>query len=189
MEIKINESKAYVFTPYNAKFVTAIKGIGGAKWDRSRKAWCIPAAAVDQARVIMRRVYGESDIPDEGRKVSVQLNFKESFSEERGAVTIFGKTVATAFGRDSGATVGSDAVFTSGAPESGGSAKYWQTIIPAESVVILRDVPENMLTAEELPDYISVEVLEQRPNREQLESEREKILARIAEIDAMLQEA
>ena len=189
MKIEINENYAYVFTPYNAKFVTAIKGIGGAKWDRSRKAWCIPAAAVDQARVIMKHVYGETDIPDGGKKVSVQLTFKEPFYAYNGAATIYGKTVATAFGRDSGAKVGSDAIFISGAPESGGSAKYWRTTIPEGSVVVLRDVPEIMLTAEELPDYIAVEVLHQRPDREQLEAERKKLIARIAEIDAMLQES
>lgn len=186
MKIEINENKAYVFTPYNKNFVSEIKKIGGAKWDQSRKAWCIPADAVEQARVIMKRVYGETDIPDGGRKVSVQLTFKESFSADRSAITIFGKTVATAFGRDSGAKVGNDAIFTSGAPESGGSAKYWQTIVPEGSVVVLRDVPENMLKSEAIPDYISVEILEQRPNREQLEVERKKLLARIAEIDAML---
>ena len=32
----IIKDKAYVYTPYNAEFVAAIKGIGGARWYRDK---------------------------------------------------------------------------------------------------------------------------------------------------------
>ena len=34
MKIEIVDTKAYIYTPYNAEFVKAIKGIGGARWNR-----------------------------------------------------------------------------------------------------------------------------------------------------------
>ena len=73
MKIEIVDTKAYIYTPYNAEFVKAIKGIGGARWNRDKSAWAIPADCADQAREIMRRVYGEDDRPDCGERVDVRL--------------------------------------------------------------------------------------------------------------------
>ena len=69
MKIEIVDTKAYIYTPYNAEFVKAIKGIGGARWNRDKSAWAIPADCADQAREIMRRVYGEDDRPESGGSV------------------------------------------------------------------------------------------------------------------------
>lgn len=81
MKIEIVDTKAYIYTPYNAEFVKAIKGIGGARWNRDKSAWAIPADCADQAREIMRRVYGEDDRPDCGEHVDVRLTFDSSVSE------------------------------------------------------------------------------------------------------------
>lgn len=91
MKIEIVDTKAYIYTPYNAEFVKAIKGIGGARWNRDKSAWAIPADCADQAREIMRRVYGEDDRPDCGERVDVRLTFDSSVSEWQSAVTIYGK--------------------------------------------------------------------------------------------------
>lgn len=88
MKIEIVDTKAYIYTPYNAEFVKAIKGIGGARWNRDKSAWAIPADCADQAREIMRRVYGEDDRPDCGERVDVRLTFDSSVSEWQSAVTI-----------------------------------------------------------------------------------------------------
>ena len=103
MKIEIVDTKAYIYTPYNAEFVKAIKGIGGARWNRDKSAWAVPADCIDQAREIMRRVYGEDDRPDCGKRVDVRLTFDSSVSEWQSAVTIYGKTISRAYGRDSGA--------------------------------------------------------------------------------------
>lgn len=42
MKIEIVDTKAYIYTPYNAEFVKAIKGIGGARWNRDKSAWATP---------------------------------------------------------------------------------------------------------------------------------------------------
>lgn len=45
-----------VYTPYNASFVSAIRKIGGARWDAEGKAWMVPTASLPQVREIMRNI-------------------------------------------------------------------------------------------------------------------------------------
>ena len=112
MKITIIDTAAYLDTPYNPEFVSQIKNIGGARWDSSRREWKIPAACVEQAREIMRRVFGECDLPDETRRVNVKLTFSESIcGNTRESLIIFGKQIARAYGRDSGAVAGGDVSF------------------------------------------------------------------------------
>lgn len=59
-------------------------------------------------------------------------------------IRLFGKTIASAYGRDSGAKLGKDAVLIKGNACSGGSVKNWRTIIVAESVILLNNVPRQM---------------------------------------------
>ena len=62
MRIDVKDGVANVYTPYNPDFVRKIKGIGGAKWNGSKKCWTIPEFAIEAAREIMCEVYGYSDI-------------------------------------------------------------------------------------------------------------------------------
>lgn len=182
MKIEIRNNTAYVFTPYNPVFVKEIKTIGGAKWDGVQRCWKVPEATVDTVRKIMMEVYGETDLPDGGEKVTVRVKFNEMETGHRGPVVVFGKTVASAFGRDSGARVGDDVVFIEGAPESGGSAKNWSTVIPEGCVVEIRNVPTAALD-----DSYEYEIVEEKKiDRTALEEEKAKLLKRLAEIEALL---
>lgn len=187
MIIKINtiNDRAYLETPYNADFVAAIKGIGGARWDRDRRAWSIPEESVEQARAIMRDVYGADDRPSAEPNVSVRLTFGERVYRTHESIMIYGKTVASAYGRDSGARVGDDVAFVEGKPTSGGSVKNWATIIPEGCVAVLHNVPQAALQME-LPEGVTAEVISKGPDRAALEAERERLLARLAEIDQQL---
>ena len=186
MKIEIVDTKAYIYTPYNAEFVKAIKGIGGARWNRDKSAWAIPTDCVDLAREIMQRVYGEDDRPDCGERVDVRLTFDSSVSEWQSAVTIYGKTISRAYGRDSGARCGDDVAFVEGQPESGGSVKNWTSVVPQGSIVVLHNVPTAML-AQPLPAGVRVERLEnQKINRDALMAEKQRLLERIAEIDNLV---
>lgn len=188
MKITIIDTAAYIDTPYNPEFVRSVKTIGGARWDASRKAWKVPAACVDQVRQIMRRVFGECDLPDESRRVNVKLHFNENVrSADREPLIIFGKQIAHAFSRDGGAVVGDGVSFLEGKPTSGGSRANYCARVPAEAVVLLRNVPENLLS-EELPDGVTYEIMpnEDVPSREALLAEKERLLARLNEIDQLL---
>ena len=182
MKIVVENGNARVYTPYNKEFAKAIKNIGQAKWQEG--AWVVPAHMVDAVREIMLDIYGESDISTT-EKVDVKVTFNESFDAYQSAVTMFGKTIARAYGRDKRVDVGEDVAFIKGAPKATGSVKNWYTEIPEKSVCIVSNVPETMLN-EELPEGVTAEVLKKTVDRKALEEEKERLLARIAEIDNLL---
>lgn len=193
MQIKIDGSISHVYTPYNAEFVAKIKGIGGAKWNGSLRCWDIPSFAVDSCREIMKSVYGETDRTEEDAKyVTLRLTFNEEFrSDYCGPVAIMGKTVARAYGRDSGAKAGEDVAFVSGRPTSGGSAKNWQSIVPKDSVVILNRIPENIykdFDIRSVPGLHIEQVCKETTQKADLLAEKEKLIARLAEIEKLLED-
>lgn len=144
IRIETEEQYTYLYTPYNPEFVSKIKRIGGAKWSSGNKAWRIPVDCIDEARDIIRDVYGYTDEEDVKRlKIKVVIDKGHYISEGRGPVMMFGKTIASAFGRDSGAKVGDEVSFLEGEPASGGSMKNWNTHISGPAVFTIRNVPET----------------------------------------------
>lgn len=73
---------------------------------------------VDDARAIMRAVYGEDD-QTSGKKVKVKLHFSQRTYAYHGSITIYGKTLSKASSRDSGAWSGEDVSFIAEAPVEG----------------------------------------------------------------------
>lgn len=185
-EIKIENGKAQVFTPYNAEFVSRIKLLGG-RWNPSQKCWTVVEDAVEDVRAAMRNIYGQDDQPV-SETVDVILTFDNAVSIWRGPVTILGRTIASAMGRDSGARVGENVMFLEGAPKSGGSVKNWHTIVPAGCVVKLPNLPKMAITECELPASVRMEVVGQDIDRAALTEEKARLLARLAEINALLGE-
>ena len=191
MKIEINNEKALVFTPYSPDFVKKIKSIGGARWKASVKAWEIPAASVETARHIMMEVYGETDQSAAIEKVDVQITALDDILEYNGSVALMGRSICTAWGRDSGARVSEGVDFIEGEPESGGSAKNWCSVVPEGCVFIVRDVVKSI--AEEFikadhEDLTAKIIANKTPNKKALEEEKAKLLERIAEIDRLLSE-
>lgn len=190
--VEIKDGQAYLTTPYNPVYVQRIKQ-AGARWDVSSKRWCINDQSVDVARKIMREVYGEDD-QNQGEKVTVIATFSADQSALRSDYCLLGKVIARAYGRDTGARVGADVAFAAGAPQSGGSVKNWRTVIPAGSVVEIYDIPLRFAEQEierikSQDDGGGIEFqIKKRSciDRAALESERERLLLRIAEIDEIL---
>ena len=186
-EIKINDGKASVFTPYNTEFISRVKLLGG-RWNPSAKCWTVNENAVDDVRAAMRAVYGQDDQPV-SETVDVILRFEDEVSVWHDSVTILGRTIASAMGRDSGARVGEDVMFLEGKPISGGSVKNWHTIVPAGCVVKLPNLPKTALSECELPDDVTMEIIGQDIDRDALAAEKARLLGRLAEINALLGEA
>ena len=153
MDIEVKDASAYVHTPYNYDFVQGMRSVNRARWNEREKAWVAPEIFIPQIRKIMFAAYGETDAEPAEDKRTILLRFLQTVYEQNKPVTIYGKTVARAFGRDSGAKVGTDVAFSVGSPTSGGSNKYWMTIIPEGCEVVLHNVPAVML-AQKLPDGV-----------------------------------
>ena len=176
LNIRIAEGKAIITTPYNADFVSKIKNIGG-RWNAASKAWSVSDSMVAEAREIMRAVYGQDDQQTDVQTTDIRVRFNDDVWGHQEGVTLYGKTIAKAWGRDSGARVGDDVAFIDGQPKSGGSVKNWLTIVPAGSVVVIKNVPVTLLGAE-LPT--GAEIISD------VDSKREALLARKAELEAAL---
>lgn len=185
MKIIVSGNHATVYVPHNADFSKAMKYVAGAKRNPQTGAWEIPADAVLACREIMQRIYGETDLACLENKVTVRVTFKTRVIAHRSQVTVFGKTVARAYGRDSNVTVGTDVAFVVGTPEPGGSKINWTTEVPSGSVVILTNVPEGMLSSE-VPGGIEFEVIDSPPKLNILKDEKERLLERIKKIDEMI---
>ena len=190
IKVIVKDGRASVFTPFNRDFVAAIRNVGGRKWDADDKCWTVPAETLPQVRQIMMDVYGETDLPDAGGSVTVKVLFKEEYSERRDDVIIFKKVIASARGRDSGARPGDDVTFLEGEPTSGGSMKNWESVVPAGCVVLLRHVPLSVWEQDKDGEYYTAEIVDEGKDvkRKELEEEKARLLARIAEIDKELAE-
>lgn len=187
MKITTNNGVANIYTPYNADFVAKIKNIGGRKWNAAEKCWTIPETEIDTARRYMMEVFGETDKADEGERVTARIKFNDEAYAERKGIVIFGKEIARAWGRDSGARAGEDVTIEAGAITSGGSRNNWRTVIEAGTVIKVRNLPEAALDIETKYDIEVERVEEEKIDRPALEQEKEKLLARLAEIEKLLE--
>ena len=187
ISVEIIGEEALVKTPYNRGFVSAIKKIGGARW--TGEAWKIPAEALNEAREMMLKHYGETDQADD-EKITVRATFLQDVEELTDSVTSLGKTIARATGRDSGARVGEDAVLVKGRIGSGGSMKNWTSWVENGSVFILHNVSKALYERgydqynEEIATYEIVD--EGADHKAKLNEEKERLLKRIAEIEEEL---
>lgn len=199
MKINENEGRAEVYTPYSAQFVSRLKQeIGGAKWDGGKRCWTIPSESVSHCRGIMKDIFGETDQPSAEKRIRVRITFLRDHDELRGGIWFFGKEIARARGRDSGAVPGNGVVFEKGTPRSSGSMRNWLTLIPKGAIVVIPDVPVSMYEKDknavnEYGDRIfEAEVIHEevgaRLEIEKLKKEKERLLARINEIDRILAE-
>ena len=184
MRVEENGTKASIYTEYNADFVSALKKkIGGATWDSEKKCWNVPIQSIDTVRALMMTYYGETDISEPATRFSVRFNMDCECL--RSPVIVFGRSLATAVGRDSGAKLGDGFEIVDGEIESGGSWKNWRTI--ARGTFIAHGVTQAMIDNEDLKDDL-LEIIPEEisVNSEALKQEREKLSARIKEIDELL---
>lgn len=188
VQITISGSVLSVASPYNSNFVAAAKRLGG-KW--SNGAWVFDARDEQRVRDLCRTTYGTDGVASD--LVTLRMSFREEARGYCEAVEICGRTVARATGRDSGARLGDGIVLLQGSIGSGGSAKNWETRVAAGSVVLVRDFPRaeaerliaKMEAGQSKRDY-AIEPETPAVDREALAAERARLVARIAEIDALL---
>lgn len=193
MKIITNDNHIEVYTPYNKDFVARIKtAIGGSKWNRTKGCWTVPAESIAEVRQLMLECYGENDIetPD---YVSVKLTFNESMCDSYQGITIFGKTIARAYGRDTVGAIDKDVNYIKGLPLSGGSRNHPLALIDKGAEIVIHNVPKSLLNSE-IPDFVDVEVINNKEpapptslqylskKKAELEKELEEINQKIKEL-------
>lgn len=189
--VTVSGGEIRVVAPYNAEFIARAKKIGG-KWGPG--AWAFDVRDESRVRELCRDVYGEDGAPVE--RVTLRAVFAPQYSVCRESITLAGRVVARAFGRDSGAKLGDGVVCIEGGFSSGGSMKNWDTIVGRSgATVLIRDVPASMAerVISDLPrGVVSAEIEPESDciaDVEALKNEREQLTARIAQIDEALAKA
>jgi len=126
------------YAPYNAEFVKAVKLLGG-QYDYTDKGWTVRADVAEYVRKKMREIFSRDDRPC--KVCTAGLTFWEDVYAPQSAYTMFGRDLAFAKGRDTGAELGDDVVLLAGEVGSGGSMKNWSTEIAKGTVLRVYDVP------------------------------------------------
>lgn len=124
IQLTIEGDKVKVVTPYNEAFVAKCRNLRG---KFSNGAWYFDDSIIDYVREAMLEFYGTTGETTYENCTLLVIDFSSCVG--RGPVVLFGRTIAKAFGRDTGARLGDDIVFISGKYDSSGSVKNWSTDI------------------------------------------------------------
>lgn len=186
--IAAKNNQIEVKAPYNPAFPKPARRLGG-KW--LNELWVFDAKEESRVRELCLKVYGTDGVIGVGDLVTVRIEFLKNFSSRKSGIFFCGRMVASAQSSYSGARVGDGIVFIHGEPESGGSYKNWCTVIPEGSIVEIRDAhriaAKSCIKKLNSGEDCSAEIITESIDKEALFAEREKLVQRIAEIDARLE--
>lgn len=184
---KIDADHIAIHTPYNAAFVDDLKrSISSRKWDGESKTWTVFASDRQAVEQLLEKHF--SYAPD-AEMVTVELTALKDMVGDTDSVRFCGTPIASARGRDSGARVADGVTLLEGKISSGGSRARWETIVRAGARFRVRNVPSSALASPSTEWAVTrIDDDPAPPNREALQAERTKLLARLAEIDKELAE-
>lgn len=186
IKITRTESTISVSTPYSPELPQRAKQLSG-RWDREAAVWVFPIQAEPQVKALYMDVYGMWDSV-ESDTVTVVCRNDNEYSVTCDSIVLHGRVVARATGRDSGAKTADGIVLLSGKFRSGGSVKNWRTVCDEGTTFKILNVPrakaDQMVSGD---SWCKCSIEEPTTvDRAALMAERERLLARIAEIDLLL---
>lgn len=184
--IKI-DGELKVTTPYNADFVAKCRNFRG-KWKKEENAWYFDDSIIEHVRKAMIDFFGTTGEKPYNNCILEVCNF--THSAMTAPVILFGRTIAKAFGRDSGARLGDDIVLIDGDIDSGGSAKNWSTNI-INATFRINNFPEPSLDLPEVKKAIDegwVKVIKDDKNKRSEKEIRADIADLLAKVDELQKE-
>lgn len=181
-------NKLYIKCPYSKDFIARIKRLGG-RWNAPE--WVVDLRQEDSAREVLCACYGDDGTARMHDMVNVQLTGTAwNDSGERNRLTFYGRTVASRRGRDDAVSFGPGVVVVDADfAEWAGSVKYPDIGLLTDTPIFeVFDVPRSVY--EQLKDVPGVKLIDlPKPSRkEALQMERDRLAARLAEIDKELEQ-
>ena len=181
MKTIIENGKIKVQSEYNRDFITRAKSIQG-KWNSPY--WVFPEENINELREILLDIYGEcGELADEAPvTVTVDLNLDDY---DYGAdIKIGGVTVVKRRYRDSDVIYSDNVMLISGGFPSSGGSRQNPRVYPYKGTVIrVKDIPARLY--EKIKDMDGV-TLYKMPDKAALIEERDRLLARLAELNALI---
>jgi hypothetical protein len=209
MSLKITrlpeQNQLLIESPFHPSFPQAARKLGGT-W--KKPAWAFDLRNEKEVEALCRQIYGLWDAPEGGELVSLEVLLAPHDPEKdpqklnyaswpvQDDVLVGGRVVAHATGRDSGVRLGEGVSLLSGKIDSGGSMKNWRVLVWPGTVLRVHDVPRAK-AEEALKQFPGSKILEasggtdpepKEETTQRLIAERERLLVRLAEIDAQLDE-
>lgn len=184
----IKDGKMKIESPYSKAFISKVKALGGS-W--KAPCWVVDARQEDRVRELLLDIYGEDGTDGPADLVNLRLTGTAwNDSDAASEWSFCGRTIARRRYRDSTVTFGPGVVVVDAEfYKSGGSRSSPAVDCMTENPIFeLYDVPRAVY--ERMKDAEGVELLPDTSPAEdkaaKLKSERDKLLARINEIDAEL---
>lgn len=180
-----NDGNLDIHAPYNRNFIKKIKQLG-ATWNMHEKIWKIAVEREKQARDALIRYFGTDGTKSDLLTVKIRVtediegNIQDNFN-------VFGRSVVSATGRDSGGKVHTECMIE-GEIGTAGSRNRWYVYILEGAVITMYNVPaiaiQNEIGWKE--SYGSYEVIEKTIDKQALLNEKDSLLMRIQEIENIL---
>lgn len=193
MTVKITrtETRITVTSEYNKEFVARAHNLAGT-FDSATKSWSFDIR--DEADVLEACYYCYGEDGYRQHLCDAEIHLPNGYYIDRDTINFFGRPVARAFNRDSGAKIFDGVVIKTGGFGSGGSMKHWTTYAEKGTVIVLRDLslPLVEMTRGKYGDDVVVEIINQNKSIigqvdvADLNAEKTRLLARLAEIDNLL---
>lgn len=176
--------KIAVSSPFNPDFVKGAKRLGG-KWSGDTKAWLFDARDRGRVEDLLATCYGYS-VAASGELATVRIVLDEDNAGDK-EVYFAGRSICSRRYRDAPVKTADNVVVIDGEfPASAGSMRYPAVIRGSWTVTIeVRDVPVEALAAEKELRFERIDA-DTQAQREALIAERERLIARLGEIDEAL---
>ena len=187
ISFKKQDGKIIVTTYYNRKFASKARNLRG-QWDSVKKAWVFDESVEEYVKQALIDIFG---VTGEIQYETCSLLIRDFTAwEMRGEVELFGRTVARAFGRDSGAKLGDDIIWVSGSYHSGGSVKNWTTEVEngtfeIQNFPLERTKFDDVRKAVE-DGWCEIKVNKKKRSREEIESEIAALKSKLSELEEEL---
>jgi hypothetical protein len=181
-------SKILVKAPFNPEFNAKAKNHGG-RWDTSQRAWVFDVRVETPVRETLRIVYGTDS--ETYASATVTIDAKEWWGKDEvgdnASMYFAGRKILARRYRDSPIELCDGVTLIEGSfKQRGGSTRYPSLDLDYDTIIQVFDVPLGHPDLE--ADCVKIlEIKEiQTIDLQALKSERERLSARLAEIDAIL---
>lgn len=193
VRIEIVDDKLLAYSDYHPSLPEPAKQLGG-RWNPDNKCWWFNPRYESRVRELYKKTYGTDGSIDGGDLVTVRVTVIKTLVTDKSPIYLFGRRLASAMGRDSGADLADGVAVLEGAGfTSGGSMKNWGTKITEGCVFEIVDVPRDAVKNSgcvgfglyDESDFFSWEILDDDSSAETIESLTEKRAALLLELESI----